>query len=219
MHLVRYGVVMLVIALAVPGAAAGLASGETSHQQIVRAEGAAAGTSSRQAVRAVAGAPAAFSVSGIQFALEKGDNAQPINPDTRFEYGTRGVWAFWSWSDAKAGSRVNWVLRFGGSDVNWGTISTDRNDGRMEVLLERQDGQRLDIGIYRLHLDAAGGDSGNVLAAEFEIFDPDVDQDDDGDDNDNDGDDGDNDNDDEDDDNEDDDNEDEDDNENLNDND
>ena len=127
--------------------------------------------------------------TSILDALQKGDNAQPINPDNRFEHGTRGVWAFWAWNDAQNSSRVNWVLRFGGTDVNWGTINTDNRAGRMEVLLERLDGEPLDIGLYRLHLDAAGGDSGNVLSASFEIFDPDADDDDEDNENSDDGDD------------------------------
>jgi hypothetical protein len=159
MGLVRYAVLLLVIALMAPGAVGALASG---------------GTSSGPGVRAVAGAPFAFNVAGIEFALQNGDNARPIGPNTRFAYGTRGVWAFWSWNDAKNSSRVNWVLRTGNTDVNWGTLNTDNRDGRMEVLLERLDGERLDIGQYRLHLDAAGGDSGNVLSATFDIFDPDI---------------------------------------------
>ena len=164
MRFVRYGVLLLVIALVAPSAIGVFAAG---------------GSSSRPGVRAVAGAPFAFNVAGIEFALQKGDNARPINPNVRFAYGPRGVWAFWSWNDAKNSSRVNWVLRFGNTDVNWGTLNTDARDGRMEVLLERLDGERLDIGQYRLHLDAAGGDSGNVLAATFEIFDDDADDDDD----------------------------------------
>ena len=76
MRFVRYAVLLLVIALAVPSAAGVLASG---------------GPTERTGMRGVAGARFAFNVAGIEFALQKGDNARPINPNTRFEYGARRV--------------------------------------------------------------------------------------------------------------------------------
>src|SRR6185369_14180121 len=101
-----------------PSAAGALASG---------------GLSDQYKFRSVAAAPAgAFSVSGIEFALQRGDNAQPINPSNRFAFGTRHIWAFWSWDDAKNGSQVKYVLRLGNTDVAWGTMNTDGKNGRME---------------------------------------------------------------------------------------
>jgi hypothetical protein len=157
MRVIRVVLLLVAIALAGPGAAAALATGSVA---------------SRANLKPVGNAPIAFSVGQIEFALEKGDNAQPVNPNTRFAYGTRTVWAFWPWSDAKKGARVNYVLRFGGTDVAWGSIDTDNSSGRMEVGLERLDGLPLDLGLYRLYLDAAGTESGNVRQAEFVIYDP-----------------------------------------------
>jgi hypothetical protein len=147
------------VALIGPSAAGALASG---------------GPANQYAFRSAAAAPAgAFSVGGIEFALQRGDNAQPVNPSNRFAFGTRHVWAFWSWDDAKNGSQVKYVLRLGNTDVAWGTLNTDGKNGRMEVDLDRLDGDYLGLGVYRLYLDAAGGDSGNVRMAEFEIYDAD----------------------------------------------
>src|SRR5215213_9086654 len=127
MRMIRIVMVLLLITLVGPSAIGVWASGNSARQYTFRA---------------VSPAPAAaFSVGGIEFALQKGDNATPINPSTRFAYGTRHVWAFWPWDDAKSGSRVNYVLRFGNTDVAWGTLSTDSKNGRMEVELMRLDGQ------------------------------------------------------------------------------
>jgi len=159
MRIIRIAMLLLGLVLIGPSAANMWASGAVKDQY---------------AFRSAAAAPAdAFSVGGIEFALQRGDNATPINPSNRFAFGTRHVWAFWSWDDAKNGSHVNYVLRLGNTDVAWGTLATDNRNGRMEVDLERLDGQYLGLGVYRLYLDAAGGDSGNVRTAEFEIYDPD----------------------------------------------
>jgi hypothetical protein len=159
MRIIRIALLLMGVALVGPSAAGALASG---------------GLANQPAFRSMAAAPAdAFTVSGIEFALQRGDNATPINPSNRFAFGTRHVWAFWSWDDAKNGSRVNYVLRLGGTDVAWGTINADGRNGRMEVDLERLDGDYLGLGTYRLYLDASGGDSGNVRQAELEIYDPD----------------------------------------------
>jgi hypothetical protein len=159
MRIIRIALVLLFVALVGPGTVGVMASG---------------GAASRLTFRPAGGAPINFSVGAIEFSLEKGDNATPINPNTRFAFGTRRVWAFWPWDDAKNSSRVNYVLRFGSTDVAWGTIETDAKSGRMEAALERLDGLPLDLGLYRLYLDASGGDSGNVREATFEIYDPDA---------------------------------------------
>ena len=166
MRFVRYAMLLLVIALVVPGAAGALASGGPAGALGVRA---AAGPAGSTGVRAPAGV---FNVSDIEFSLQRGSNGRPVNPGTRFEFGPHSVWAFWSWGDSKSGSKVNYVLRFGESDVIWGTLNADGKEGRMEVELHRLDGLPLDLGIYRLHLEATGGDGGNVLEATFEIYDP-----------------------------------------------
>jgi len=116
----------------------------------------------------------AFSVGGIEFALQKGNNATPVDPNTRFAFGPRHIWAFWSWDDGKKGARVNYVLKFGATDVIWGTLDADDRNGRMEVDLHRLDELPLDLGMYRLVLDASGTESGNVREATFEIYDPDA---------------------------------------------
>jgi hypothetical protein len=156
MRLVRYALLLVLIALVAPSAAGALASSTPS---------------GRLGIRAVGQAPAQISVSRIEFALQKGDNATPIGPSTRFAFGPRQIWAFWAWDNARTGSRVNYVLRFGDTDVIWGTLSTDGRSGRMEVPLERLDGDYLMIGRYRLILDASGEEAGNILNAEFEIYD------------------------------------------------
>jgi hypothetical protein len=157
MRLVRYALVMFTIALVGPSAMGALASSGEERQTVFRGVGAA---------------PAEINVANIQFALQKGDNATPIAPDTRFQYGTRKVWAFWSWGDAKKGGKVKYVLRFGNSDVAWGEIPSDERTGRMEIDLERMDGFPFDIGGYRLYLDATeDSGSGDVRSATFEIYD------------------------------------------------
>lgn len=158
MRFMRIAMLLLLVALVGPSAAGAFTSG---------------GESGLYQFRTASAAPAEINVSGIEFSLQKGDNATPINPSTRFAFGTRRVWAFWDWNDAKKGDRVNYVLRQGGTDIAWGTIESDGKDGRMEVELERLDGDYLGLGIYRLYLDASGGTSGAVRSAEFEIFDTD----------------------------------------------
>ena len=158
MRYLRYAMMLLTIALVGPSAAAVLATGVPKSQ----------------AVRVVASAPADFNVSGIEFALDKGANATPINPSTRFPFGARRVWAFWAWDNAKSGQTVKYVLRFGQTDVAWGELQTDSKDGRMEVDLQRVDGDYLMVGTFRLYLDPVGGDSGATRTAEFVIYDPDA---------------------------------------------
>jgi hypothetical protein len=159
MRYVRYALLLLAIALVGPSAAGALADN---------------GARSMPSFRSVGAAPAEINVAGIQFSLQKGDNATPIAPDTRFRYGTRKVWAFWTWDNAKKGASVRYVLRFGQSDVAWGEIPTDDKSGRMEIDLERLDGFPFDIGGYRLYLDAVGGDSSDLRSASFEIYDDDI---------------------------------------------
>lgn len=159
MRIVRLALVLLLVAVIGPSAANALATSPSAP---------------RAPVRAATGLPVWFNVSGIEFSLLHGDNARPVNPSNRFAYGARKIWAFWAWDDAKSGSRVNYVLRFGTTDVAWGTLGTDARNGRMEVELERLDGLPFDLGFYRLYLDASGSDSGNVLSAPFEIYDPDA---------------------------------------------
>jgi hypothetical protein len=158
MRYLRIALLLLVVALVGPGAVGAFAS---------------SGPGSDYKLRAVSAAPADFSVGAIEFSLQKGDNATPVNPSNRFAFGTRHVWAFWSWDDAKNGSQVKYVLRQGNTDIAWGALNTDGKNGRMEVDLERMDGNYLGLGFYRLTLDAAGSDSGNVRSADFEIYDPD----------------------------------------------
>ena len=158
MRFMRIAMLLLLVALVGPSAAGAFTSGEAS---------------GRYQFRTASAAPAEINVSGIEFSLQKGDNATPVNPSNRFAFGTRKVWAFWAWDDAKNGDRVNYVLRQGGTDIAWGTIMSDGKSGRMEVELERLDGDYLGLGIYRLYLDASGGSSGAVRSAEFEIYDTD----------------------------------------------
>jgi hypothetical protein len=158
MRFMRIAMLLLLVALIGPSAAGAFASG---------------GASGEYRFRTVSAAPAEINVSGIEFSLQKGDNASPVNPSNRFAFGTRRVWAFWAWDDAKNGDKVNYVLRQGGTDIAWGTIGSDGKSGRMEVELERLDGDYLGLGIYRLYLDASGGTSGAVRSAEFEIYDTD----------------------------------------------
>ena len=158
MRFMRIAMLLLLVALVGPSAAGVFASG---------------GAAGQYSFRSVSAAPANINVSGIEFSLQKGDNATPVNPSNRFAFGPRRVWAFWSWDDAKNGDKVNYVLRQGGTDIAWGTIMSDGKSGRMEVELERLDGDYLGLGIYRLYLDASGGTSGAVRSAEFEIFDTD----------------------------------------------
>jgi hypothetical protein len=159
MRLVRIALLFLVIALVGPGAAGAWAMSSAPGSLSFRSVGAA---------------PAEIGVANIQFSLQRGDNNQPIAPDTRFRFGVRKIWAFWSWDDARQGGRVKYVLRFGDSDVAWGEIPTDGRNGRMEVELERLDGDYLNIGLYRLYLDAYDNNSGDVRQATFEIFDDSV---------------------------------------------
>jgi hypothetical protein len=158
MRFVRIATLLLLVALIGPGAVGAFAS---------------SGGGSEYRFRSVSAAPVDFSVGAIEFALQKGDNATPINPSNRFAFGTRHVWAFWAWDDAKKGSVVKYVLRQGNTDIAWGTITADDKSGRMEVDLERLDGDYLNLGIYRLTVDASGSESGNVRSAEFEIYDAD----------------------------------------------
>lgn len=156
MRFVRITLLLLVIALVGPSAAGVFASGSAPEALGFRAVGAA---------------PAEISVANIQFSLQRGDNNQPVAPDTRFRFGVRKVWAFWSWDNAKGVGRVKYVLRFGDSDVAWGEIPTDDKNGRMEIELERLDGDYLNIGLYRLYLDAYDNAAGDVRQATFEVFD------------------------------------------------
>ena len=159
MRFVRIALLLLVIALVGPSAAGALATSSGSEPLGFRSVGAA---------------PAEISVANIQFSLQRGDNNQPIAPDTRFRFGVRKVWAFWTWDGARSGGRVKYVLRFGDSDVAWGEIPTDDRNGRMEVELERLDGDYLNIGLYRLYLDAFDNTTRDVRQATFEIFDDSV---------------------------------------------
>jgi hypothetical protein len=156
----RIVMVLLLITLVGPSAIGAWASGSPTNAYTFRA----LSPSTAQA----------FSVGGIEFALQKGDNATPIDPNTRFAFGPRHIWAFWSWDDGKKGARVNYVLKFGATDVIWGTLSADDKNGRMEVDLHRLDELPLDLGVYRLVLDASGTESGNIREATFEIYDPDA---------------------------------------------
>lgn len=176
MSRLRYALVLVLIALVAPGT---IAAWATSQQP-------------RPArVQVAASGPASFNLANIQFALEKGDNATPIAPSTRFKFGTRRVWAFWSWDNARPGQVVKYTLRFGQTDVAWGELTTDARNGRMEVELERMDGDYLMVGTWRLFLDASGGSTGDVRTATFEIYDDSRPDDDDDDNNDNGNDDGD----------------------------
>ena len=105
----RYVVLLLLIALAAPSAAAALAVGP--------------GDAARPILDVAAG-PAQYNLSGIEFALQRGDNATPINPSTRFAFGPRKMWAFFSYSNANPGDRLKWVLRFAGTDVAWASRSS-----------------------------------------------------------------------------------------------
>jgi len=166
MRYLRYAMVLLMIALVGPSAAAVLATGvPKSHS-----------------VRAVAAAPADVNVSGIEFALDKRANATPVNASTRFPFGARRVWAFWAWDNARSGENVHYILRFGQTDVTWGDIKADGRDGRMEVDLARADGDFLMLGRFQLIVQPAGGDT---RTAEFVIYDPDAGNNDNGGDNDN----------------------------------
>lgn len=156
MRLVRIALVLMVIALVGPSAAGAFASGAVSD---------------KLGFRAVGAAPAEISVANIQFSLQRGDNNQPVAPDTRFLFGPRKIWAFWTWDNSKGNGRVKYLLRFGESDVAWGEIPTDQKDGRMELELERLDGDYFNIGLYRLYLDAYDNSSGDIKSATFEIYD------------------------------------------------
>ena len=158
MRILRYALLLLVIALVGPSAAAVLATGAPKKATDARA---------------VSAAPADFGVSGIEFSLNKGPNATPVTPSNRFAFGVRRVWAFWAWDNAKAGQVVKYTLRFGQTDVAWGQLTTDDKNGRMEVELERIDGDYLMVGTFRLYVEPVGGDSGAARIGEFEIFDPD----------------------------------------------
>ena len=155
----RYAVVLLLIALLAPSAAAALAVGPRESTGV-------AGV--------VAAAPAEYTLSDIEFALERGDNATPVDPSTRFAFGPRTVWAFFSYSNAQPGDRLRWVLRFAGTDVAWGEEVLDQRSGRMELELRRADGDYLMIGTFTLTLDAQGSGSGDVRSASFDIYDPDA---------------------------------------------
>jgi hypothetical protein len=155
MRYVRYAMLLFVIALIAPSAAAALAVGPRE-----------------SAVRGVAGAPAAYSLGGIEFALQRGDNATPINPGTRFAFGPRTMWAFFSYSNANPGDKLKWVLRHRGTDVAWGEEVLDSRSGRIELEMERIDGDFLMLGTFTLTLDAQGRSSGDVRSASFEIYDP-----------------------------------------------
>src|SRR4051812_18248263 len=98
MRFLRYALLLLVIALVGPSAAAVLATG-TPKNAIE--------------LRSVSAAPANFGVSGIEFSLDKGPNATPVAPTNRFAFGVRRVWAFWAWDNAKPGQTVKYTLRFG----------------------------------------------------------------------------------------------------------
>jgi hypothetical protein len=155
MRVLRYATLLLVIALVAPSAAAALAVGPR--------EG---------ALRGVAGAPAAYSLGAIEFALQRGDNATPINPSTRFAFGPRTMWAFVSYSNANPGDKLVWVLRHRGTDVAWGEEVLDSRSGRVELEMQRLDGDYLMLGTFTLTLDAQGRGSGDVRSASFEIYDP-----------------------------------------------
>jgi hypothetical protein len=157
MRFLRYALLLLVIALVGPSAAAVLATGSPKKSADLQS---------------VSSAPADFNVSGIEFALDKGPNATPVNPSNRFAFGPRRIWAFWGWDNAKAGQTVKYVLRFGETDVAWGELTTDDRNGRMEIDLERVDGDYLMIGTFRLYVDPVGGDSGATRIGEFTIYDP-----------------------------------------------
>ena len=156
MRFVRIASLLTVIALVGPSAVGAFASG---------------GTPEKLGFRAVGAAPAQISVANIQFSLERGDNNQPVAPATRFHFGPRKIWAFWTWDNAKGNGRVKYVLRFGNSDVAWGELPTDQKNGRMEVELERLDGDYFNIGTYRLYLDGYDNSTGDVQQATFEIYD------------------------------------------------
>ena len=159
MRLLRIALVLIVVALVGPGAVGAVASG---------------GATGALGFRTVGEAPSEISVANIQFALQRGDNNQPVAPDTRFKFGTRKVWAFWSWDNSRGTGHVKYVLRFGNSDVAWGEILADGRDGRMEIELERLDGDYLNTGMYRLHLDAYDNAAGDIKQATFEIYDDSV---------------------------------------------
>jgi hypothetical protein len=160
MRFLRYAFLLFTIALIGPGAAAVLATNASAAANTVR----------------MASAPSnEFRVDNIQFSLEKGDNGQPANPSNRFRFGTRGVWAFWEWSGAKNEQPVHYVLRFGNTDVAFGELKTDDDSGRMELLLQRSDGDYLMIGTFRLILEPRGDNNGPVREATFEIYDDDGD--------------------------------------------
>jgi hypothetical protein len=158
MRFLRYALLLLVIALVGPSAAAVLAASSPKKSPDLLVVGAA---------------PADFNVNGIEFALDKGANATPIGASDRFRFGIRHLWAFWAWDGAKSGQTVQYTLRFGQTDVAWGTMTTDGSNGRMEVELERLDGDYLMVGTFRLYVEPVGGDSGAVRIGEFTIYDPD----------------------------------------------
>lgn len=160
MRFLRYAFLLFTIALIGPGAAAVLATNASVAGQSVRK----------------AGAPADdFTVSGIEFSLERGDNARPVAPSNRFRFGARQIWAFWAWNDADNDQPVHWILRFAGTDVAFGDIETDDRDGRMELMLERADGDYLMIGTFHLILEPRGRNAGPTREATFEIYDDDDD--------------------------------------------
>jgi hypothetical protein len=158
MRLFRYAVLLLLVALAAPSAAAALANG--AHETALSA-------------RSISAGPANYNLSGIEFALQRGDNATPINPSTRFAFGPRKMWAFFSYSNANPGDRLKWVLRFRGTDVAWGEQTLDLRSGRLELEMERADGDYLMIGTFTLTLDAQGRGTGDVRSTSFDIYDPD----------------------------------------------
>jgi len=158
MRFLRYALLLLVIALIGPSAAAVLATGSPKKSP---------------EFRVVSASPADFNVSGIEFGLDKGANATPIASSDRFAFGIRHIWAFWAWDNAKSGQTVRYTLKFGGTDVAWGELKTDDNNGRMEVELERMDGDYLMVGTFRLYVEPVGGDSGATRIGEFTIYDPD----------------------------------------------
>ena len=158
MRFLRYALLLLVIALVGPGAAAVLATGSPKKSP---------------EFRVVNASPADFNVSGIEFALDKGANATPIGASDRFRFGIRRIWAFWAWDGAKSGETVKYTLKFGSTDVAWGELKTDGSNGRMEVDLERLDGDYLMVGTFRLYVEPVGGDSGATRIGEFTIYDPD----------------------------------------------
>jgi len=154
----RYAVLLLLIALLAPSAAAALAVGP--REPAVAVSGVAAG-------------PAQFNLTGVEFALQRGDNATPINPSTRFAFGPRKMWAFFAYANAQPGDRLKWVLRFRDIDVPWGEQTIDERSGRIELEMERSDGDYLMIGTFTLTLDAQGRGTGDVRSASFDIYDPD----------------------------------------------